>query len=69
MSRYLHILLLIVHGDDKAWQLGDHVWPHAGESHLEYVDGTTLSKVLKKQKLNLARVISKQEEVGITSMT
>lgn len=43
---YSHILFLVVHGDDKARELGRHVRPHAREGHLQNVDGTTVDKVL-----------------------
>ena len=47
MLDHSHVLLLIVHGDDKARQLGGHIWPHTGESHLQDVDWSTVDKVLQ----------------------
>lgn len=48
MLEHSHVLLLVVHGDDKARQFGGHVWPHAGEGHLQDVDRSTMDKVLQQ---------------------
>lgn len=48
MLEHSHVLLLVVHGDDKARQFGGHVWPHAGEGHLQDVDRSTVDKVLQQ---------------------
>ena len=60
---YSHVLLLVVHGDDKAGQLGGHVGPDAGEGHLQDVDRTTVDKVLHGEEENKLNFKQQEQEI------
>ena len=60
---YSHVLLLVVHGDDKAGQLGGHVGPHAWEGHLQDVDWSTMDKVLHGEEENKLHFKQQEQEI------